>query len=712
MKAECTLLKRMLCMLLSVIMLIGVSPVSVWAENTEIKPTDVQDLSISEDTVGNVTEEEEIEEEIDEVFWSIFDDFTNEELKEYLFAIYDEGGTQELIDVYRSAETDGAKSVYRLIILEEDDEYLAFLEEVLKESKEVSDEIDEIKADAVSKLSLEDIDTLRLLYAEKEIDEQETESEVLNFAEDSEKEDENSDKADETKSEEIEDNEAEDNELLNEDNEANEASLEEDNEAAQKEADDEPKEEKTLSPFYGEVEIDDVIIEVSAPEGVFPEGAELYAQKIAVITKNDEEINDEQTQQAIEGAVSDVRGEDKTVAVSYTFDIQIRLNGEEIEPDTTYGNVNVSFKLKEKLEEEAEVNVYHVTESEEDSSLIAEELDATVAQSNELFEEDATDISFETDGFSYYVVEFTYNGLTYVMEGDTVVKLSEILSYLRIPEGDISDIECSNNELFTVEYAEDEEGKGEYLVIALSPFTSEEYLRLKVDGKEYEIKVTDSSKMEFVEVLYSSTDSPTWGKSGQAVTYVIKNNVGFGSYNCAGAGINIAENATVVIYVPANITLNARGRNAEVTNGREAGTYGGSPGICVPESSTLIITGAGSVYARGGNGDYGYWGANGGNGYLTESDNYYYGGYGGHGGGGGAGAGAGIGGSGGKGGDGGTQASYSHKDKKVERWYGDEDYVWASWCEKSSGDTSGTAGKTALTALTVHPWEQYMLLEM
>ena len=136
-------------------------------------------------------------------------------------------------------------------------------------------------------------------------------------------------------------------------------------------------------------------------------------------------------------------------------------------------------------------------------------------------------------------------------------------------------------------------------------------------------------------------------------TYVIKNSVSFSNSTAGGSGMSVADNATVVLYVPAGVTLTAKGANG-------SGRTGGGAGIRVPQTATLIITGEGTVNATGGNAGNGGNGANGLEGVLELKNrtNHYAGkgssGVGGLGGNGGGGAGVGIGGSGGYGGSGGN----------------------------------------------------------
>jgi len=118
-------------------------------------------------------------------------------------------------------------------------------------------------------------------------------------------------------------------------------------------------------------------------------------------------------------------------------------------------------------------------------------------------------------------------------------------------------------------------------------------------------------------------------------------------------GLNIAAGATVVIYIPAGMTLTVNGRN-------NTGTIGGGAGISLPSTSTLIIRGGGTLNANGGNGGNATNGSAGGNGIISHPgnggtfDGSWNGGYGGAGGNGGGGGGAGIGSAGGSGGTGGA----------------------------------------------------------
>ena len=164
--------------------------------------------------------------------------------------------------------------------------------------------------------------------------------------------------------------------------------------------------------------VNGVVVTVKAAPGVFPSGAELSVETVPVYQ-----------QQQADAAVDEVRDENQNVAVSYTFDIKVinPVTGEEYQPAEGQ-KVEVSFALAEVADKNLETQVYHVTEDETTGELTAESLDVNTETTLETGE--ATTAVVETDGFSIYTVEFTYNTLEYVLPGDSSVPMSEILSTL------------------------------------------------------------------------------------------------------------------------------------------------------------------------------------------------------------------------------------------------------------------------------------------
>lgn len=264
--------------------------------------------------------------------------------------------------------------------------------------------------------------------------------------------------------------------------------------------------------FIREIVVDGIKISLMAEPGVFPEEAEFWA---AI-------VEDEATEEVIDEAIQKERDNNSNVALSYVFDIKMFLNGEEIQPDNNKGSVKIAFTLEEKITGCLSATAYHL-KADPVGVLIAEKLGAEVKTVEKIPEENAKAVKetkenvkavgideevsedgseddaanivirleAETDGFSYYVVEFTYNELQYVLTGDSSEKLSEILKTLDI-SGSVSAVEVSSEDLFTV--TKDKTGD-DWTVKALQAFSSEEWMKVTANGKKYTIVVTDSVRI-------------------------------------------------------------------------------------------------------------------------------------------------------------------------------------------------------------------------
>ena len=236
--------------------------------------------------------------------------------------------------------------------------------------------------------------------------------------------------------------------------------------------------------------LDGVSITVSADPGVFPEGCMLQ------ITNASSKESDE-----AKSAVDEKRPDDVTVAASYVFDISVLdSTGTRIEPDTNAGKVSVSFAAAEAEDKNLDPAVYHVTG--ESGELSAEALDTTAVSGDT--------VTAQTDGFSLYVVEFTYGDLAYTLKGDSSVLLSDILEAVGLT-GEATNAKSSNPELFTV--TTNEEGK--LVVNALKAFDTKEILTVTIKGTEYQIAVADAQQEEAQQAAtsadYNTTaPSPTW----------------------------------------------------------------------------------------------------------------------------------------------------------------------------------------------------------
>lgn len=163
-----------------------------------------------------------------------------------------------------------------------------------------------------------------------------------------------------------------------------------------------------------------------------------------------------------------------------------------------------------------------------------------------------------------------------------------------------------------------------------------------------------------------------------------------------------------ILFIPAGVTLNVTGANASGMNGAGAGIY-------VPSGAELIITGAGTLNATGGNAANGENGEDGHNPHDVDnihgadfafwvdeleqsaSPGMQYSGAGGKGGNGGGGAGAGIGGIGGQGGRGGAGGASVHKSNITDN----NRYNGLSGSAGQNGSAGVSMGKVSIMG-TVH----------
>ena len=253
-------------------------------------------------------------------------------------------------------------------------------------------------------------------------------------------------------------------------------------EIAESDMDGKVNESKVLSPvFDANTEVDDTRIHVTAPEGVFPEGSTVKAEKVTdeIATEIGDKIAD--TIEANENV-------EKNVAKSYTFDIKVLdKDGVEIQPDIAHGKVNISFDMKEVTDENVKPAVYHVDNDYNVKELQILEKDPSL---NDESAEDKS-ISVETDGFSYYTIEFSYESKQYVLNGDTEVKMDDVIESVGL-SGTVEAAESSNNDLLSVRQSDD----GTWYVKANSAFATEETLNVTIRGLNYQITVTNAANIE------------------------------------------------------------------------------------------------------------------------------------------------------------------------------------------------------------------------
>ena len=160
---------------------------------------------------------------------------------------------------------------------------------------------------------------------------------------------------------------------------------------------------------------------------------------------------------------------------SYTYDIKILdENNNEIEPSE---EIKIIFTNNLINNKNLDTNIYH-TSTDKNNSLTTEVLKGEV---------EGETITAKTDSFSYYTVEFTYNNLTYSIEGNSEVKLSTILEQVGL-EGEVESVIGSNDNLFSFENK-----NNEWYVKANQAFKTTEWMKVTIDDIVYEITVTDAT---------------------------------------------------------------------------------------------------------------------------------------------------------------------------------------------------------------------------
>ncbi len=177
-------------------------------------------------------------------------------------------------------------------------------------------------------------------------------------------------------------------------------------------------------------------ITVSAPAGVFPAGALLHVEMIT------DEAEVSEIEQLVTEKKEETTADDVVTVVeqSYSFDITIvDEEGNEIEPDTTCGQVSVTFKnvgvTEVEQQEDKELTVFYVSDDHTEAEEINHEADAA---------EDSAAITAEH--FSIYTVVITsgekkdtilhyYQGTSRAVSYFTVYNEEQLLRYRDLMNG-------------------------------------------------------------------------------------------------------------------------------------------------------------------------------------------------------------------------------------------------------------------------------------
>ncbi len=235
----------------------------------------------------------------------------------------------------------------------------------------------------------------------------------------------------------------------------------------------------TASPAFMQTDrLDGVTITVSADPGTFPAGSTLSVKRVTLAQRRE-----------AQEAVEEVRDEGVNVSASYTFDIKVLdANGVELQP-TDGKSVQVSFANEEVADENLDTQVYHLTEETTvQGELTAEALEVDTVQENTAV--------VETDGFSLYVVEFTYDQKKFYMhEGDTCSLKKVLLPAVGLT-GTVTNVEETKNLSVT-----ETEDNADWIISLRgvdlqNTVDLDEKLTLTIDSHNYDITIAKSKEHE------------------------------------------------------------------------------------------------------------------------------------------------------------------------------------------------------------------------
>ena len=263
--------------------------------------------------------------------------------------------------------------------------------------------------------------------------------------------------------------------------------------------------------FHEERILDGIRISVSADAGVFPKGSVLKAKKL--VKKADKK--------KVEASIEEkLKEEDATLAESFIFDISIRdKDGEEIQPDTSQGEVKVSFEQLDlsALQEGKELAVFHLDEVEAEAEKLE---DVEVKHAEEKVEVTA-------EHFSVFVVSFinkANQGVKSVgMLADNSLMLKDLFGEDPSFDGDFSEVQAvssDHDDIVSVSKNDD----GEVLLKALK----EGEAMISVTSKDGDVK-------NFRIIVQKPYDQ---GRLGENMIYVVSGEEGKMTLTIKGYGLS------------------------------------------------------------------------------------------------------------------------------------------------------------------------------
>ena len=229
--------------------------------------------------------------------------------------------------------------------------------------------------------------------------------------------------------------------------------------------------------FHEEQEISGVFVTVKADPGVFPTGAKLQVKKVG-----------KGTERKVDNALKEKLLENQeNLLQSMIFDISVlNKDGEEVQPDTTKGEVKVQFSHIPFLQEDAEkqISVFHLDSVDAEAEKLAAEK----------IEEKENAVEVSAEHFSLFAVSLVMKENYF---SDTAaVELGETISIYKLLDYDV--LRCKvTQEIDPAVVSLKHDGDGEVAIEALHEGTAKLLVTIK-DGqveetKEYKIIVQKAS---------------------------------------------------------------------------------------------------------------------------------------------------------------------------------------------------------------------------
>ena len=171
-------------------------------------------------------------------------------------------------------------------------------------------------------------------------------------------------------------------------------------------------------------------------------------------------------------------------------------NREEAESGGSTGDDGSALFIKTGLDKSS---INQLETENENNIEKKEEKPAQEASLEEEKERKDTEIQSD-DPTIKYIDELSYNDQQYVLRGGESADLSEILSGVGLT-GEIVDVAVSNPDLFTVT-----KENGAWIFNSLEPFNTDEWMKVTIDGVEYEIAVKDDAELTDISSTTKQTD--------------------------------------------------------------------------------------------------------------------------------------------------------------------------------------------------------------